>query len=109
MKPVQLARSPWTDLVLVCSKCARKAGAKSFRKDLKGALKKAGSGKRIRLADTSCLDLCPKKRIVLALGSDLARRRLVVSAPDAADAIAALLIAKMSGPANAFDSERTAP
>ena len=103
MKAVQIAKPPWTDLVLVCRKCVRKAGARSFRKELKGALRRAGFGARVRLAETSCLDLCPKRRIVLALGSDLAARRILVASPNGADAVAALLTSLSPEPQTGID------
>ena len=78
MKPIKPARAPWPDVVLVCAKCARKAGRKRFAKELKGALKASGSGARARVVEVGCLDLCPKRRLTLATGSDLAKGRLWV-------------------------------
>lgn len=92
MKPVQTARAPWSDVIVVCGKCARKAKAKTFAKEVKRACKQLTPPRRVRVIESGCLDLCPKKRIALATADQLARRRLTVAAPDHADAaIKALL------------------
>jgi predicted metal-binding protein len=78
---VRQAKAPFAETVLVCSKCAKKfpdhRGAKGVRSALKSALKTKRWGK-VRLVETKCLDLCPKKRLVLASGATLANHRLVV-------------------------------
>jgi predicted metal-binding protein len=78
---VRQAKAPFSETVLVCSKCAKKfpdrRGAKGVRSALKSALKTRRWGK-IRLVETKCLDLCPKRRLVLASGATLANHKLVV-------------------------------
>ena len=98
MKSVKQARPPWSDVVLVCRKCARKAGAKTFRKDLKHALKSAAGGRSIRVVEAGCFDLCPKRRIVVASEGLLARHRLLVAAPDAVEAAADALASSRADP-----------
>ena len=92
MKDIVAARAPWTNLILVCGKCARKAGARKFGKHLKAALKSAGAGKRLSVVESDCLGLCPKRRITVASGWDLGRRRLLVAAPDLVDAVATSIL-----------------
>ena len=69
------ATSSWDDIVLVCGECARRGDCgdlTSLRKWLKHALKARGLKKRVRVVESGCLDLCPKRGVVLARGSELA-------------------------------------
>ena len=79
---LKIAKAPFSDTVLVCGKCARKfkgAGkpvAKALRSELKGR-----AWGRVRVVETKCFDLCPKRRQVLASHRTLAEHRLVVVEP----------------------------
>jgi hypothetical protein len=77
------AKAPFADAVLICGKCVRRLGSrgKAVRKDLKKALKRRRPQK-IRLIETRCFDLCPKRRVVLASARTLAEGRLLVVEPD---------------------------
>ena len=88
----RLAKAPFAQTVLVCGKCARKlpGGNKSVRSRLKAVLKTRRWGK-VRLVETKCMDLCPKRRQVLASARTLCDRRLLVVEPGF-DAEAALLV-----------------
>jgi hypothetical protein len=81
---VRIAKAPFPRTVLVCGKCAKKfPGAKTAKgvaKQLKAALKSRRWGK-VRVIETRCFDLCPKRRQVLASGLTLAQGRLVVVDP----------------------------
>ena len=62
----------WTDaLVLVCEKCCDKkdVSAKDLRKDIKSQFKEQGLGHQIRVVSTSCLGICPKNQISMAVAS----------------------------------------
>lgn len=79
------ARAPFRAAVLVCGKCSRKLdggfgrkGREPARKALKRALKSGAWGRKVRVAEISCLGLCPKRRLVLAAPSALASGRLLV-------------------------------
>jgi predicted metal-binding protein len=79
--------APWSDVVLVCAKCAAKLGrGRKGRSDLRGeikqALKQAGL-KGVRVADVGCLDLCPKGGQTVAVGRQMANGRLTVVGPQA--------------------------
>ncbi len=78
---ITLAKTPFAQTVLICGKCAKKfpdpRGAKGVRSALKKALKGRRWGK-VRVVETKCFDLCPKRRVVLASGRTLADKRLVV-------------------------------
>ena len=81
---IKLARAPFADTVLVCGKCAKKfpgeKNAKGVAKRLKAVLKGRRWGK-VRVVETRCFDLCPKRRQVLASARTLADHRLVVVEP----------------------------
>lgn len=84
-------RSDWTGAILVCGKCARKAGVEPpLPKRLRRAL--GGKGRRARLGVvvTRCLDVCPKRGVVVV---DTARpgRWEIVAADATADAVLARL------------------
>ncbi len=93
---ITLAKTPFDQTVLVCGKCARKfpdaRKAKGVAKRLKALLKTRRWGK-VRVIETRCFDLCPKRRQVLASSRTLAERRLVVVEPgfDPEAALTALL------------------
>ena len=76
---LKMAKAPFSDTVLVCAKCARKfkGAGKPVAKSLKAALKDRRWG-RVRVVETRCFDLCPKRRQVLASHRTLADRRLLV-------------------------------
>ncbi len=91
---LKVAKAPFSDTVLVCGKCARKfkGAGKPVAKQLKALLKDRGWGK-VRVVETKCFDLCPKRRQVLASARTLADHRLVVVEPgfSAEEALYALL------------------
>ena len=76
---LKIAKAPFSDTVLVCAKCARKfkGAGKPVAKHLKAELKSGRWGK-VRVVETKCFDLCPKRRQVLASHRTLADHRLVV-------------------------------
>ena len=76
---LKVAKAPFSDTVLVCGKCARKfkGAGKPVAKELKALLKDRRWGK-VRVIETKCFDLCPKRRQVLASHRTLADHRLVV-------------------------------
>ncbi|MGB7406259.1 MAG: (2Fe-2S) ferredoxin domain-containing protein [Pacificimonas sp.] len=70
---MKVVRSNWQGAVLVCGKCSRKVGggfgengktslAKALRKHL--GTKKGRKGS-LGVIETSCLDVCPKKAVVV--------------------------------------------
>ena len=79
---LKVAKAPFSDTVLVCGKCARKfkGAGKPVAKELKALLKDRRWGK-VRVVETKCFDLCPKRRQVLASARTLADHRLVVVEP----------------------------
>ncbi|GAC1301093.1 MAG: hypothetical protein NVSMB19_08820 [Vulcanimicrobiaceae bacterium] len=74
MREIRPARPPWDAALIVCRKCD--GYDKSLRRDVKEALAAAGLRKRVRVVESSCLDVCPKRgtTVVIATpdGSDVA-------------------------------------
>jgi hypothetical protein len=70
---VEAADVPWSEaVVMICTKCSRKIVgnedlADSMKKTLKHAFKEAGFGKSVRSVTSSCLDICPKDRVAIAV------------------------------------------
>ncbi len=96
--PVESA--PWSEVVMVCAKCAAKLGRgrkgkTELRGEIKHALKRQGLGKTVRVAETTCLDLCPKNGQTVATRSGLAEGRLSVFGPQAeGDEVVKVLFAR---------------
>ena len=101
---LRVAKAPFRQSVLVCGKCARKLdgegfgrkGRQSLAKALKRELKTGRWGRKVRLVETSCLKLCPKRRQVVAAPHELSAGRLLVAEPGAA---AAAVLDRLLGPA----------
>ncbi len=65
-KPIAIAAFRSRDaLVSVCAKCD--ADGKTLRRAIKAELKARGISKRTRVVGTSCLDLCPKDAVAVAV------------------------------------------
>jgi len=63
-------RRPWrSSLVLVCGECdgVRGYGPKQVRKALKEAAKAELPAKAVRVVSVSCLDVCPKRAVTVAV------------------------------------------
>ncbi len=115
------AKAGFSDLVLVCRKCAKRQGVacKQIGRAVKQALKQGargdGSAKRagkvrlgkvrlgkVRLVETGCLGPCPKRMLTLATPDSLARRRVILVDPSLEDLVAgALVLAPLSAPVEA--------
>ncbi|MGX5776853.1 hypothetical protein [Methylorubrum zatmanii] len=80
------AKAAFSDLVLVCRKCAKRQGVD--RKQLGRALKRAltnvpretGTGK-VRVVETGCLGPCPKRMLTVATPRSIASRRVILIDP----------------------------
>ncbi|MGI4777657.1 MAG: hypothetical protein ACRYGA_05995 [Janthinobacterium lividum] len=92
-------KAKFDGLVLVCGVCQKRSNgpstltAKDVRRELKGALGK--SRFRLKIAQSSCLGLCPKKAIAVAAVSGDGQA-LMASVRNETDmgAVAARLVAK---------------
>jgi predicted metal-binding protein len=96
MKPI---RSDWTDVVLVCRKCAKKLKggfgpegdatlpealrAEIARRDGGKAMKKPRrKGASVAVIEVSCLDICPKGAVVTISADEPGRWHLVKPGAD---------------------------
>lgn len=88
---VRTAKSGYSDIVLVCSKCTKRVGLKKdeIRGRLKREVKRRGMGRMTRVVATGCLGPCPKKFVAVATSFSLSRQRIVLVDPegDAAQAL----------------------
>lgn len=72
MSEFQEENVPWSQaVVMVCTKCSKKIMgderlAEDLKKDLKGEFKEI-RGKAVRVVTASCLDVCPKNRLTVAV------------------------------------------
>ncbi len=100
--------TPWGTVILLCGKCARKMeggyGKKkqhtlrsALRAELKATEFKAGGRRRrVRIIETRCMGLCPKKAVT-ALNASRPERLLTVPKGTSAEAaLAALMPEKTS-------------
>jgi predicted metal-binding protein len=83
--------APFDEMVLVCAKCAAKAGrdgggGTKLRGEIKQALKARGLKGSVRVVETSCLNLCPKGGQTVATLADLRQGRLCVAPANASGA-----------------------
>ena len=93
-KSLKGLRADWRDVVLVCRKCAKKLDggfgpdggeglAKALRRALDGGRRKVKARRRqLAVLDVGCLDVCPKKAVVVVKGSDPGRFLLVPAGAD---------------------------
>ncbi len=84
--PIAARPVPTTQIVMVCAKCTRKVkggfGRKqkhSLRAMLRDALKAAGRRRSVRVVETGCLSLCPKRAVTVV---DSARPGEMLSVPE---------------------------
>lgn len=77
------ATAPFAEIVMVCAKCAKRQGigAKAVRGGLRRALKADRRGRKVRVVETGCLGLCPKRSLTLATAGSLGAGRLLVLDP----------------------------
>ena len=62
--------TPWQSIILLCGKCARKLDGgygpekdATLRSALRMALKDAGHRRDVRIIETRCMGICPKKAV----------------------------------------------
>jgi predicted metal-binding protein len=65
-----IRETPWREIIILCRKCDRKLdggfGPKrrdSLKKLLREALREAGRRRQVRVMETSCLGICPKRGV----------------------------------------------
>nr|WP_286134460.1 (2Fe-2S) ferredoxin domain-containing protein [Methylobacterium sp. Leaf123] len=100
---MRTAKAGFSDLVLVCRKCAKRQGVdrKQLGRAVKRAFKQGGGAGKVRVLETGCLGPCPKRMLTLATPESLARRRVILVDPalDALGPAALTLTAAVPSPA----------
>lgn len=89
---------PWKAIVLLCGKCARKLdggfgpkGHDSLRATLHTRLKETGRRREVRVIETRCLGICPKKAVT-ALDAGRPDTIYVIPAGTSAESALAMLV-----------------
>ena len=102
-QPIGLRPTPWRTVVLLCGKCARKMdggyGRKkqhTLRSALRAELKATGRRRRVRIIETSCMGICPKKAVTALNASQPERILTVPKGTPAPEALASLMPAEAS-------------
>ncbi|MCJ2037236.1 (2Fe-2S) ferredoxin domain-containing protein [Methylobacterium sp. J-068] len=85
---VRLARSKFSELVLVCAKCAKRQGLKkgALRGRLKRELKGRALAGKPRVVEVGCLGPCPKHALAVATTESLAKQRIHLIDPESTPA-----------------------
>ena len=67
---IECRPAPWTTVILLCGKCSKKMkagygpkGKESLRAALNVELKAKGARRTVRVIETGCMGLCPKKAV----------------------------------------------
>ena len=83
--------TPWNTVILLCGKCAGKMkggygrkGKKALRATLRAELKAKGCERGIRIIETRCIGICPKKAVT-ALNASRPGKILTIPKGTAAD------------------------
>jgi predicted metal-binding protein len=70
--PIQTVPTPWEDVILVCKKCSKKLkggfgpdGDATLRGALTTELRRTGRRRAVRIIETKCLGLCPKRAVAV--------------------------------------------
>ncbi|MET0427864.1 MAG: (2Fe-2S) ferredoxin domain-containing protein [Microvirga sp.] len=77
------AKADFDDLVVVCSKCAKRQGLakREFGRSLKRAFKRETGGRKMRVVEAGCLGPCPKRQIAVATPESIGRSRVLLLEP----------------------------
>jgi predicted metal-binding protein len=75
--PVRTRPTPWKTILLLCGKCARKLdggyGLKSkdtLREALQAELSSRGLRRQVRIMETRCMGICPKRAVTALSASE---------------------------------------
>lgn len=103
-----VARGPWSETLLVCRKCSKKLGG-GFGPDgeaplagaLKGILRQRRLRRTVRVIEVGCLDICPKKGVVVVRGRAPSEMLIVPAGMQDEEVAARLLASDLTPPATA--------
>jgi predicted metal-binding protein len=95
---IQTRPTPWTTILLVCGKCTRKMdggygpkGNGTLKTALRSKLKERGQLRQVRIIETRCMGVCPKKAVTV-LNADKPGSILTVPRKTGADDVLVHLI-----------------
>ncbi len=90
--------TPWKTVILLCGKCARKMdggfgpkGKETLRTALREAFTEKGHRRDVRIVETRCMGVCPKKAVT-AINASRPNRMLTIPKGTAADEAMAQLV-----------------
>ena len=90
-------KAAWHDLVVLCRKCGGKRpggfgadGEDDLRAALRRELRETGHKRRVRVVETGCLGVCPKRAVVAFRATDPGRLLIVPRGQPLVDVVAAL-------------------
>ncbi len=93
-----IRETPWREVIILCRKCDRKLdggfGAKrrdSLRKVLREALRDAGRRGQVRVMETSCLGICPKRGVTALNATRPGTVHIIPAGTAGAEAVVTLL------------------
>lgn len=99
-------RTPWTNILLLCGKCARKMdggygeeGEDTLRSALKSTLKATGHKRDTHIIETKCMGLCPKNAVTAVNAGHPGRMLAIPKGTDVNEALARLGQPVISGAA----------
>jgi hypothetical protein len=103
--------TPWQRVILICGKCSRKLdggfgsnGRDSLRTALRAELKEQGYGRSVRIIETRCMGVCPKKAVTTIDASHPGRIYVVPKGAAEED-----ILVELEGPARVSDAPSAIP
>ena len=95
--PIHVRPTPWNTIILMCGKCSRKLkggygpkGDATLRMALKRELQDQGYRRGVRIAETKCFGVCPKKAVVTLNATSPGRLLTIPRGTDAGEALRAI-------------------
>jgi predicted metal-binding protein len=97
---LEYAATKWSLPVLVCGECAKRTGPANqptvLRKWLRKELARRGLKRSVRVVESSCLDVCPKRGVTVAVRG--VQGAVVVGEPSQWPAVADLVESQIEIP-----------
>ena len=96
---MMIRSTPWKTVILLCGKCSRKLdgkgygekGKESLRTVLRTELRVRGRRREVRIIETSCLGICPRKAVTCINASSPGRILTVPKKTHAGEALDLIL------------------
>jgi predicted metal-binding protein len=95
--------TPWKQVVVLCRKCGKKLdggfgekGKDSLRNSLRQTLREEGRRRDVRIFETSCMGICPKRGVTALNATKPGRLHVISAGTDTATVVRTLLDADVS-------------